>query len=144
MPSSAFACQPRPVCVCSSAATSTCRWPLSHTQQQRCRSRHHVAVRAARFENRELLVGDCTSLLSFCLYKQVAVQSLAAVHIAAQQAADFECVVPTTGVGPGSAAKLSRLAGTPALQPPALCGVCLFCSYSLRHLGGSCCTSGRV
>ena len=76
MPSSVFACQPRPVSVCSSAVTSACRWPLATAQQQFCRSGRQVAVRAARFENRELLVGDCTSLLSFCLYKQVAVRLL--------------------------------------------------------------------
>ena len=59
---------PKCQCLCDARASSG---PTPWTRTQRWSGRTQLSVRAAQFENRELLVGDCTSLLSFCLYKQV-------------------------------------------------------------------------
>ncbi len=46
---------------------------LKHTRKGASCNRTYVAItRALQLDNRELLVGDCVSLVSFALYKQIA------------------------------------------------------------------------
>lgn len=75
MPSTLFACPPPSTCLRTSAAIAACPRQFWYRQARSLRNSQRAVVQAARFENRELLVGDCTSLLSFCLYKQVKPQS---------------------------------------------------------------------
>ncbi len=53
------------------AVTQCCPASAAAHRPTTAARRSQLCVTAVRFENRELLIGDCTSLLSFCLYKQV-------------------------------------------------------------------------
>ena len=52
-------------------ASRSCSFALSANMSRLCRHRQRVVQAAMQLDNRELLVGDCLSLVSFCLYKQV-------------------------------------------------------------------------
>ena len=54
--------------------TSRLAAPSPFAHRQLVQQRRHVSA-PAQLDNRELLIGDCLSLVSFCLYKQVALST---------------------------------------------------------------------